>query len=97
MKNLPRLLMVELLEQYLFSKEGKPPTALEDVLDGPLGLYKGLSPAIIRHLFYTPIRIVGYENLRNLLLPDHAHGGSISLFSKAIIGGFSGVIAQSHR
>ncbi|KAK0573538.1 hypothetical protein LWI29_009621 [Acer saccharum] len=61
---------------------------------GPLGLYKGLSPAIIRHLFYTPIRIVGYENLRNLLLPDHAHGGSISLFSKAIIGGFSGVIAQ---
>ena len=33
MKNLPRLLMVELLEQYLFSKEGKPPTALEDVLD----------------------------------------------------------------
>ncbi|KAK3222994.1 hypothetical protein Dsin_010019 [Dipteronia sinensis] len=63
---------------------------------GPLGLYKGLSPAIIRHLFYTRIRIVGYENLRNLFLPDHAHGGSISLFSKAIIGGFSGVIASLH-
>ncbi|KAF7128996.1 hypothetical protein RHSIM_Rhsim10G0115700 [Rhododendron simsii] len=26
--------------------------------EGPLGLYKGLTPAIIRHLFYTPIRIV---------------------------------------
>ncbi|KAL6983460.1 Mitochondrial uncoupling protein 3 [Sarracenia purpurea var. burkii] len=33
--------------------------------EGPLGLYKGLTPAIIRHLFYTPIRIVGYEQLRN--------------------------------
>ncbi|KAL5761731.1 hypothetical protein ACOSP7_017995 [Xanthoceras sorbifolium] len=59
---------------------------------GPFGLYKGLSPAIIRHLFYTPIRIVGYESLRNLLVPDH--GGSLSLFSKALLGGFSGVIAQ---
>ncbi|XP_021807407.1 mitochondrial uncoupling protein 3 isoform X3 [Prunus avium] len=34
---------------------------------GPLGLYKGLSPAILRHLFYTPIRIVGYEHLRSSL------------------------------
>lgn len=34
---------------------------------GPLGLYKGLSPAILRHLFYTPIRIVGYEHLRSVI------------------------------
>ncbi|XP_015895050.3 mitochondrial uncoupling protein 3 [Ziziphus jujuba] len=58
---------------------------------GPLGLYKGLSPAILRHLFYTPIRIVGYEHLRDLF---GSHGGSISLSEKAIVGGISGVIAQ---
>ena len=45
--------------------------------EGPLGLYKGLSPAILRHLFYTPIRIVGYEHLRNSLKTD---GGSLSFF-----------------
>ncbi|KAK8567307.1 hypothetical protein V6N13_105283 [Hibiscus sabdariffa] len=55
-----------------------------------LGLYQGLSPAILRHLFYTPIRIVGYENLRNLVSSD----GSLSLSSKALVGGISGVIAQ---
>ena len=57
---------------------------------GVLGLYKGLSPAILRHLFYTPIRIVGYENLRNSVSTD----GSLSLSSKALVGGISGVIAQ---
>lgn len=58
---------------------------------GPLGLYKGLSPAILRHLFYTPIRIVGYEHLRDSLKSD---GGSLSLPAKALSGGLSGVIAQ---
>ncbi|KAK9935117.1 hypothetical protein M0R45_022231 [Rubus argutus] len=58
---------------------------------GPLGLYKGLSPAILRHLFYTPIRIVGYEHLRNSLKSD---GGALSLPAKALSGGLSGVIAQ---
>lgn len=64
---------------------------------GPLGLYKGLSPAIIRHLLYTPIRIVAYENLRNAVVSadgDGDGGGSLSLSAKALAGGFSGVIAQ---
>lgn len=60
---------------------------------GPLGLYQGLSPAILRHLFYTPLRIVGYENLRNFAVNDSGNG-SISLSSKALLGGVSGVIAQ---
>ncbi|KAF5727286.1 mitochondrial uncoupling protein 3 [Tripterygium wilfordii] len=59
---------------------------------GPIGLYKGLSPAILRHLFYTPIRIIAYENLRNLVVADGV--GSPSLPTKALIGGISGVIAQ---
>lgn len=58
---------------------------------GVMGLYKGLSPAILRHLFYTPIRIVGYENLRNSVSTTD---GSLSLSSKALVGGISGVIAQ---
>ncbi|XP_068327280.1 mitochondrial uncoupling protein 3 [Pyrus communis] len=66
--------------------------ALEIVREqGPVGLYKGLSPAILRHLFYTPIRIVGYEQLRNSLKSD---GGSLSLPAKALSGGISGVVAQ---
>ena len=67
---------------------------------GPLGLYKGLSPAIIRHLLYTPIRIVAYENLRNAVVSADGDGdgggggGSLSLSAKALAGGFSGVVAQ---
>ncbi|GAB2280247.1 Mitochondrial uncoupling protein 3 [Dionaea muscipula] len=59
--------------------------------EGLLGLYQGLPPAIIRHLFYTPIRIVGYEYLRSAVPGD---GSSPSLSSKALVGGLSGVIAQ---
>lgn len=55
---------------------------------GLLGLYKGLSPAILRHLFYTPIRIVGYEHFRTLF------GNDAALSAKALLGGLSGVIAQ---
>ncbi|CAM0904429.1 unnamed protein product [Alopecurus aequalis] len=61
----------------------------ELVRDG--GLYRGLSPAILRHLFYTPLRIVGYEHLRSSL----ASGGrEVGLLEKAIAGGLSGVAAQ---
>ncbi|KAL3501444.1 hypothetical protein ACH5RR_035893 [Cinchona calisaya] len=59
--------------------------------DGVLGLYNGLSPAILRHLFYTPIRIVGYEYLRNRIVSSDY---PFSLYSKAIIGGISGATAQ---
>ncbi|ERM94556.1 hypothetical protein AMTRI_Chr04g190640 [Amborella trichopoda] len=52
--------------------------------EGLMGLYKGLSPALIRHLFYTPIRIACYENLRNAA-PEG---------NKALIGGVSGILGQ---
>lgn len=61
---------------------------------GFLGLYKGLSPAILRHLFYTPLRIVGYEHLRALFGYSDGGGASLSLSSKALLGGLSGVFAQ---
>uniref|UniRef100_A0A7N0UJD8 Uncoupling protein 3 n=1 Tax=Kalanchoe fedtschenkoi TaxID=63787 RepID=A0A7N0UJD8_KALFE len=59
--------------------------------EGVLGLYKGLSPAILRHLMYTPIRIVGYEQLRNAVAGENR---SLSLPEKAAVGGFSGMIGQ---
>lgn len=59
---------------------------------GLTGLYNGLSPAVIRHLFYTPIRTVGYEQLRHAFVDNN--NGSVALPVKALIGGVSGVIAQ---
>ncbi|XP_020580865.1 mitochondrial uncoupling protein 3 [Phalaenopsis equestris] len=53
---------------------------------GVLGFYDGLAPAVLRHLFYTPIRIVCYENLRNL--------AGYSVAGRAFAGGVSGTIAQ---
>lgn len=54
---------------------------------GLAGLYRGLPPAVLRHLFYTPIRILAYERLR-LAVPGD------SLAGRAVAGGFSGVVAQ---
>ncbi|CAN7116770.1 unnamed protein product [Brassica rapa subsp. narinosa] len=63
--------------------------------EGMMGFYKGLSPAILRHLFYTPIRIIGYENLKGLIVRSEANNGeSLPLVTKALLGGLSGVIAQ---
>lgn len=63
--------------------------------EGMMGFYKGLSPAIIRHLFYTPIRIIGYENLKGLVVRSEANNGeSLPLVTKALLGGISGVMAQ---
>ncbi|THU51452.1 hypothetical protein C4D60_Mb06t31200 [Musa balbisiana] len=46
---------------------------------GVLGFYSGLSPAVLRHLFYTPIRIVSYEHLRVAAAPDEAMVGKKEL------------------
>ncbi|KAK4430018.1 Mitochondrial uncoupling protein 3 [Sesamum alatum] len=75
----------------------RPASALRMALevtrtDGVLGMYKGLSPAIFRHMFYTPIRIVGYEHLRNSFV--QSSDSSLPFYSKAVIGGISGAIAQ---
>uniref|UniRef100_J3LYC6 Uncoupling protein 3 n=1 Tax=Oryza brachyantha TaxID=4533 RepID=J3LYC6_ORYBR len=61
----------------------------ELVRDG--GIYRGLSPAVVRHLFYTPLRIVGYENLRSTFA---CGGREAGLLEKALAGGVSGIVAQ---
>lgn len=60
--------------------------------EGLVGLYKGLSPAIMRHLFYTPTRIVGYEHFRNAFVSSYDQ--ELSFLNKALIGGSSGAVAQ---
>ncbi|CAN6228332.1 unnamed protein product [Urochloa humidicola] len=63
--------------------------ASELVRDG--GVYRGFSPAVLRHLMYTPLRIVGYEHLRSIL----ASGGrEVGVVEKALAGGLSGITAQ---
>ena len=63
--------------------------AAELARDG--GVYRGFSPAVLRHLMYTPLRIVGYEHLRSTL----ASGGrEASVVEKALAGGLSGIAAQ---
>ncbi|KAL3687655.1 hypothetical protein R1sor_013964 [Riccia sorocarpa] len=59
--------------------------------EGIRGLYRGLSPAVLRHTFYTSIRIVTYEQLRNRF-DDDKH--NLSVTRKALIGGVSGLIGQ---
>lgn len=90
---------LQLHGQSLPSSSAAAATAVRVAADivrrqGVLGLYQGLSPAIIRHLFYTPIRIVGYENLRNAA---DAGDRSLPLLGKALAGGVSGVVAQLFR
>ncbi|KAL2633752.1 hypothetical protein R1flu_005231 [Riccia fluitans] len=58
--------------------------------EGISGLYRGLSPAVLRHTFYTSIRIVTYEQLRNHYDDEH----NLSVPRKALIGGVSGLIGQ---
>ncbi|CAA0828671.1 Mitochondrial uncoupling protein 3 [Striga hermonthica] len=60
--------------------------------DGVFGMYKGLSPAIFRHMLYTPTRIVGYEHLRSRMAQSTDR--ALPFYSKAVIGGISGAIAQ---
>ncbi|PUZ47390.1 hypothetical protein GQ55_7G160700 [Panicum hallii var. hallii] len=63
--------------------------AAELARDG--GVYRGFSPAVLRHLMYTPLRIVGYEHLRSTLASGGREAG---VAEKALAGGLSGVSAQ---
>ena len=48
--------------------------------EGFLGLYSGLAPAVLRHVPYTGIRVLAFEQLRGLaqqrLLPPQQHPGA---------------------
>lgn len=64
--------------------------------EGITALYKGLSPALIRHTFYTTLRIFSYEQLRNTAASGNQEK-PLPLLSKALIGGLSGIIGQVRK
>lgn len=59
--------------------------------EGFEGLYRGLTPALLRHIFYTSTRIVAYEQLRSATKQvENEH----SVARHALLGGISGIIGQ---
>jgi solute carrier family 25 uncoupling protein 27 len=58
------------------------------------GLYRGLSPALGRHIFYSSIRIATYENLRGVFISPGQDASSVGVGTKMLLGGTAGVIGQ---
>ena len=52
--------------------------------EGLRGLYPGIGAGIMRHLIYTPARIVLYEQIRNGVTPED--GSALPLTQKAAVG-----------
>lgn len=59
--------------------------------DNKLQIYNGLKPSLLRHSIYTMTRINTYEYLRDSM---KTKDNTINIYSKFMIGGFSGGIAQ---
>ncbi|KAH7292887.1 hypothetical protein KP509_28G002700 [Ceratopteris richardii] len=77
------------------AKKGAIKTGLSIIHEeGYKGLYKGLSPALLRHVFYTSTRIVTYEQLRIASNKHLESGQSASVLQQALLGGISGIIGQ---
>ncbi|KAF4526280.1 hypothetical protein B566_EDAN010990 [Ephemera danica] len=61
--------------------------------EGILNLWRGITPAIYRHVIYSGVRIVTYETLRDDVLGREADG-SFPVWKSAVAGVTSGAIAQ---
>ncbi|XP_039289697.1 mitochondrial uncoupling protein 4 isoform X4 [Nilaparvata lugens] len=61
--------------------------------EGARKLWRGVTPAIYRHLIYSGIRIVFYENMRDKLLKKE-RDGTFPIWKSAIGGVTSGAVAQ---
>lgn len=61
--------------------------------EGTLKLWQGITPALYRHVIYSGIRIVSYENMRDKVLKKN-EDGSFPLWKSAVSGATSGAIAQ---
>lgn len=79
------------------SRRGLAATALAVVRsEGVAGLYAGLQPAVLRHVPYTGIRVIVYEQLRSLAqrqLGSQA-GAPLPLHISLVLGLCSGGTAQ---
>lgn len=61
--------------------------------EGLRGLYPGIGAGIMRHLIYTPARIVLYEQIRNGVTPED--GSALPLTQKAAVGFAAGISGQA--
>ncbi|KAJ8009131.1 hypothetical protein DPEC_G00085710 [Dallia pectoralis] len=60
--------------------------------EGPLKLWQGATPALYRHIVYSGVRMVTYEQLRDVL--GRSEDDSFSLWKSAIGGMLSGAVGQ---
>lgn len=61
--------------------------------EGVVGFYRGLSPALLRHCVYTSLRIVIYEQMREVLAAEGEE--SLPLYKRAFAGASAGVLGQA--
>lgn len=62
--------------------------------EGTFGIFKGLSPALFRHMIYTPTRIVGYELFRQYFAGPGGDVTKLQLWQRGVAGACSGMIGQ---
>eukprot|EP00698_Gefionella_okellyi_P022834 TRINITY_DN7634_c0_g1_i1.p1 TRINITY_DN7634_c0_g1~~TRINITY_DN7634_c0_g1_i1.p1 ORF type:complete len:319 (-),score=47.26 TRINITY_DN7634_c0_g1_i1:438-1286(-) len=60
--------------------------------EGVRGLFRGIEPALLRHIVYTPIRIVTYEQLRQSIPNDINPAAAV--FFRVACGASAGMLAQ---
>lgn len=60
--------------------------------EGLVGLYAGMSPAVVRHFAYTPVRVVAFESLRRWNFG--AAGEPVGLPSLLVFGFTAGALGQ---
>ncbi|KAL0279389.1 UNVERIFIED_CONTAM: hypothetical protein PYX00_000963 [Menopon gallinae] len=61
--------------------------------EGVLKLWTGITPALYRHVIYSGVRIVSYENIRDKLLQGDPEK-KFPLWKSALTGATSGAVAQ---
>eukprot|EP00198_Chlamydomonas_reinhardtii_P002918 XP_001692254.1 uncoupling protein [Chlamydomonas reinhardtii] len=62
--------------------------------EGMRGLYAGLAPALVRHIFYTGTRITVYEQLRRSYVGGLS-SGTVGLGAKLLMGLTAGAVGQA--
>uniref|UniRef100_A0A5S6QJT1 Mitochondrial uncoupling protein 4 n=1 Tax=Trichuris muris TaxID=70415 RepID=A0A5S6QJT1_TRIMR len=94
------LLKTRLQLQVEHESKGHPKKAGAIVLfsriatkEGPLGLWQGVTPAILRHYIYTGFRVVIYEECRERVFGRDADG-TFPLGKAMLTGVLSGALAQ---
>uniref|UniRef100_A0A6M2DNU4 Putative mitochondrial oxaloacetate carrier protein n=1 Tax=Xenopsylla cheopis TaxID=163159 RepID=A0A6M2DNU4_XENCH len=62
--------------------------------EGPTALWRGVAPALYRHVIYSGVRMVTYETLRDKVLKKNADGKTFPLWKSALGGVSAGALAQ---